>query len=171
MAVAEGAGSMSDVLKLDEEQAARIIESQGGLHLHIPLGLLRRLGDLEQAAFVGFAAWLSSCCVKQGGWFFLEQERECEPDSDSMFRQLGSWKAAIGLGKKAHLRARNGLEEGGLLYKIPSRRKQKILGLKEPPAIPDSAFIIEQMRGAPPRLHCRVRQVKYLAWLAEMPNK
>lgn len=154
-------------LELDDEKAARIIQAQGGLHLHIPLGLIRRVGDLEQAAFIGLAAWLSSNCKKQGGWFFLQQEKDSEPESDSLFRQVGSWKDSIGLGKKAHLRARNALEKRGLLFRLPSRRQKRKLGLEDEPAIPEGAFILEQVRGAPQRLHYRVLAVRYLAWLAQ----
>lgn len=155
---------MSDALTLNADASAQLIESIHGLRLEIPLTLIRRLGDLEMAAFVGLAAWLSSCCVAQEGWFFLEQEKEPEPSSASMFRRIGSWKSSVGLGKDAQLRARRGLEKLGLLYAIPSARQRKLLRAEAP--APVSAFIFEQPRGAPPRLHYKVDYSRYLVWLS-----
>lgn len=148
---------------LNEAFAARITESIHGLHLHIPMIVIRKLDDLEAAAFVGLAVFLSGCCKDEGGWFFFEQDKEPEPTSSSMFRRLGSWRHALGLGKDAQQRARRRLEKLGLLESMPSIRQRKMGN--GPITASQTAFVFEQQRGAPPRLHYRVDQIRYVTWL------
>lgn len=153
---------------LDDEIAGGIVDAIHGDHLHIPLRLVRKIGNLEMAAFIGLAAFLSSCCKDQGGWFFLEQEKDSCPNSESRFKRVGSWRAALGIGKDAQLGVRKKLEKMGYLEVRPSRRKKKMLGLADDadasPASP-TVFLQEEVRGAPPRLHFRVLVARYLAWL------
>ncbi|MDO8933516.1 MAG: hypothetical protein Q7U97_14065 [Rhodocyclaceae bacterium] len=151
---------------IDEAFAARIADSIHGLHLHIPMAVIRKLDDLEAAAFVGLAVFLSGCCKDGDGWFFFEQEKEAEPDSPSMFRRLGSWRHALGLGKDAQQRARRKLEKLALLESLPSQR-QRNLG-NGSFVSSQSAFIFEQPRGAPPRLHYRIDRVRYVKWLGSV---
>jgi hypothetical protein len=154
---------MIEPSSLDEAFAARIADSIHGLHLHIPMAVIRKLDDLETAAFVGLAVFLSGCCKKENGWFFFEQDKEPDPDDSSMFRRLGSWRYAVGLGKDAQQRARRRLEKQGLLVAMPSERQRR-LGKDISEAIP-KAFLFEQVRGAPPRLHYKVDLVRYVAWI------
>ncbi len=147
----------------DEKFAARITESIHGLHVQIPTMVIRKVGDLETAAFIGFAVFLSSCCKDEDGWFFLEQDKEPDPDNKSMFRRLGSWRAAVGLGKDAQQRARRRLEKLGLLAPLPSERQKRLGNGSSEPS--QAVFILEQKRGAPQRLHYRVDLVRYLTWL------
>lgn len=154
---------MASATFFDEEFAARITDTIHGLHLHVPMIVIRKLDDLEAAAFMGLAVFLSGCCKDEDGWFFFEQDKEAEPDSPSMFRRLGSWRHALGLGKDAQQRARRKLEKLGLLESLSSQRQRKLGNGSS--ASSQTAFIFEQPRGAPPRLHYRIDRVRYLKWL------
>lgn len=177
MAGAAGGGGMKR-LEFDEDAARQTIAALQGPFVAVPLELIQRLEcDLEAAVFVSFTVFLSSCCKKQEGWFFLEQEKKPDPESGSMFSRLGSWQHAVGIKKGAQLSLRKRLEKLGLLFELPSareverKRKKNEQADQEPLSLPQNAFIFEQTRGAPPRLHYKVDFLKYLAWLGGKHDK
>lgn len=153
-------------MRLEKNEAGNLIQLFQGDHIHIPRGLVKKVGDLETAAFVSLAAFLSSTMQRDDGWFFLEQEGdEEESEEKSFFKRWGSWQAALGLGKAAQVRARRRLEEKGLLANVPSARARRQGGQEfKPPSA--HSFLWVQARGAPPRLFYRVDMVKYLHWLS-----
>ena len=121
------------------------LEAFAGPHVTIPIALIRRLGgDLDAAAFLQLAAFLSSIVKKKDGFFFLPQDDSRAPNKDdapSIFVELKSFRAALGLSPEAQLAARKKLKRLGLLQ--------------------------EELRGIPAQLHYRVDASALLDFLAE----
>ncbi len=124
--------------------AWQLIEASEGPRLSIPTALVAACGDLQVAAFLQQAAYLSARCRSTDGWFFLPQSGApaAAPDDDkeSLFGKLGSWQHMLQIGPDTQ---------------VAVRRKLRGLGLLE-----------EKLKGIPARLHYRVDPEKYLSFLS-----
>lgn len=114
--------------------AADLIKAQDGDVIIVPVVLARALG-LPAAVFYRQAAYLSAVVENQHGWFFLEQEGAGNPAGKTIFERLGSWQAALGIGRDAQLtirrhlgmlglleETRKGMVHGKLLYRADAER-------------------------------------------------
>jgi len=114
--------------------AADLIKAQDGDVIIVPVVLARALG-LPAAVFYRQAAYLSAVVENQHGWFFLEQEGAGNPAGKTVFERLGSWQAALGIGRDAQLtirrhlgmlglleETRKGMVHGKLLYRADAER-------------------------------------------------
>ncbi|CAZ88727.1 hypothetical protein [Thiomonas arsenitoxydans] len=120
-----------------------IIQKLDGPRLSIPTALVAACGDLQIAAFLQQAAFLSATCRSTDGWFFLPQSGApaAAPNDErgSLFQKLGSWQHMLQLGPDAQ---------------VAVRRKLRGMGLLE-----------EKLKGIPAKLHYRVDPQKYLLFL------
>ena len=102
----------------------------------IPISVIRLLGDVETAAFLEWAVFLSRLRgVKHGYWFFLRQVGD--PSGESLWRSLGSWQYLLGLSQDQQLAIR--------------RRIHRIA----------PGLLCEQVTGTPGRLFYRVAPEQY----------
>lgn len=150
-------------MMIDETSAWNLVDTLHCEFITLPVRIIRLVG-LESAAFIRLAAFLSSSCREEEGWFFLEQTGAGDDDAKHLFKRLGSWQAALGISKEAQLRVRRELEKRGLLLNVPSARAQR--QQQELDQDNGRAFLLVQMRGAPPRLHYKLDPKKYIEWLA-----
>lgn len=62
--------------------AYEIFKKINGLHVTLPLAVIKIIGGIEAAAFLQQCVFLTSICEKEGGWFFLNQVDPTENDPE-----------------------------------------------------------------------------------------
>lgn len=133
-------------LSLTGVQAAELVQNLEGPRLSIPVSLIRKLGgDLQAAALLQQAAFLSSLKTESDFWFDLPQRGEPPEGAKTLWDRLASWEATLGLGPEAQAGAR-------------SRIEKVAPGLLE-----------VKKRGIPGRLYYRVSPQDYLSFLSSDP--
>lgn len=147
------------------EQAYQILNALHERQLAIPFTLLHLAGGVEMGAFVAQIAWLSANASDEDHWFYLAQEGESYGgDSESIYDDMGSWEAFLGISKKRQEALRAVMLERGWLCHLPSASGKKRGEVAQGNS--ETAFIFTQRRGTPPRLYYYIDPVRYLNFLA-----
>lgn len=150
---------------MERAQAAALMKALSGdaPGVFITFELIKKVGDLQAAAFISQAAWLSANATHDG-WFFLDQKGDGVATKDGIYKTMGSWQQGLGITEHAQKAIRTLLLKNGWLCERPSvsgmRRGEKSVGNE------DKAFLFTQRQGTPPRLHYYVDLPRYLKFLA-----
>lgn len=126
-----------------------IFKKINGLHVTLPLDVIKKIEGVEAAAFLQQCVFLSSICEKTDGWFFLNQvdpidndPEQAEGDAEMLkvFQRFKSFENSLKITKHSQNLIRKKLREIGLLE--------------------------EKQMGLPKRNYYKVDLKKYMEWLS-----